>query len=78
MADPEKLFTLEAVFAKHGDALLLHYGKWNDPKWILIDGGDLIVHVFHEPIRAFYNLERLWHQAPRVDLLAWEEEARAE
>ncbi|MFQ5458229.1 MAG: ribosome silencing factor [Myxococcota bacterium] len=39
-----------------------------EAKWILIDGGDLIVHVFYEPIRAFYNLESLWHQAPRVDL----------
>jgi hypothetical protein len=32
-------FTLEALNAKHGDALLLHYGKANDPKLILIDGG---------------------------------------
>ena len=39
-----------------------------EAKWILIDGGDLIVHVFYEPIRAFYDLESLWHQAPRVDL----------
>ena len=45
-------------------------------KWILIDAGDLIVHVFHEPIRAFYNLESLWHQAGRVDLRSLEEEAR--
>jgi beta-lactamase superfamily II metal-dependent hydrolase len=33
------LFTLEAVEAKHGDALLLHYGAPNDPRIILIDGG---------------------------------------
>lgn len=33
------LFTLEAVFAKHGDALILHYGDVEDPKRILIDGG---------------------------------------
>ena len=33
------LFTLEAVEAKHGDALLLHYGEPGDPKIILIDGG---------------------------------------
>lgn len=37
--DAKQLFTLEAVFAKHGDALLLHYGPWTDPKWVLIDGG---------------------------------------
>jgi ribosome-associated protein len=45
-------------------------------KWILIDADDLIVHVFHEPIRAFYDLEGLWHQAERVDLSALEEESR--
>ena len=33
------LFTLEAVFAKKGDSLILHYGPWEDPKMILIDGG---------------------------------------
>jgi hypothetical protein len=33
------VFTLEAVFAKKGDALLLHYGPWEAPAWILIDGG---------------------------------------
>ena len=33
------LFTLEAVFAKKGDALLLHYGPFEQPKMILIDGG---------------------------------------
>jgi hypothetical protein len=36
---PTTLFTLEAVFARHGDALLLHYGPWSDPKMVLIDGG---------------------------------------
>ena len=33
------LFSLEAVFAKHGDALILHYGSASNPKMILIDGG---------------------------------------
>ena len=33
------LFSLEAVFAKEGDALILHYGNATDPKMILIDGG---------------------------------------
>lgn len=33
------LFTLEAVFAKKGDSLILHYGPWEDPDRVLIDGG---------------------------------------
>ncbi len=35
----DNVFTLEALFAKKGDSLLLHYGPWDDPKLILVDGG---------------------------------------
>ena len=36
--------------------------------WVLIDCGDVIVHVFYQPVREFYDLERLWTHAPRVQL----------
>jgi ribosome-associated protein len=36
-------------------------------KWILMDYGDVVVHVFLEPVRKFYDLEGLWLDAPRVD-----------
>ena len=36
--------------------------------WVLMDYGDLVVHIFYEPVREFYDLEGLWVEAPRVDV----------
>ena len=37
-------------------------------QWALLDYGDVVVHVFYVPVRQFYDLERLWARAPRVEL----------
>ena len=37
-------------------------------QWVLMDFGDVVVHIFYEPVREFYDLERLWVRAPRVTL----------
>ena len=36
--------------------------------WVLMDFSDVIVHIFYEPVREFYDLEGLWSHAPRVEL----------
>ena len=36
--------------------------------WVLMDYGDLVIHIFFQPVREFYDLEGLWIEAPRVDL----------
>jgi ribosome-associated protein len=40
----------------------------NDGRWALLDFNDVVVHVFHEPIRKFYDLEGLWADAPRTEV----------
>jgi ribosome-associated protein len=36
--------------------------------WVLIDAGDVVIHVFQEDARAFYDLDRLWADAKRVEV----------
>jgi len=39
---------------------LIHKEGYESARWILLDFGELVVHIFHEEDRSFYNLERLW------------------
>jgi ribosome-associated protein len=41
-------------------SIQLHLEGYATARWILMDYGDIVVHVFHEEDRSFYNLERLW------------------
>ena len=39
-----------------------------DARWVLLDFGDLVVHVFHAEERVFYSLERLWKDCPVIPI----------
>jgi len=36
-------------------------------QWVLLDYSDVIVHIFYKETRAFYNLDGLWHDAPKIE-----------
>lgn len=37
-------------------------------KWILMDYGDIVIHIFYDPVRDFYDIERLWTDVPRMEV----------
>lgn len=41
---------------------------YDEARWIVLDAGDVICHVFHEEERRYYNLERLWGDASIIEL----------
>lgn len=45
-----------------------HIEGYEQARWIVIDTGYVLCHIFHEDERNFYNLERLWGDAARVPL----------
>lgn len=46
----------------------------HDSQWMVLDYGDVMVHVFHKDKRDFYSLEDLWSDAPQAE---WEAETQA-
>ncbi len=57
---------IEEKLGKQGLHPLGIEGK-REGRWVLLDYGDVIIHIFYHPIREFYDLERLWSDAPKVE-----------
>lgn len=45
----------------------LHIEGKQEATWVLVDLGNIAVHIFQKETRGFYNLERLWQDAPKVN-----------
>jgi ribosome-associated protein len=53
---------------KHHGSPAARVEGYQNAEWVLIDYGDFVVHVFDDKARRFYDLERLWREARRLDL----------
>ena len=58
---------IEDRLLEHGTKALRREGR-AEGRWVLLDFGDLVVHVFHEEDRMYYSLERLWRDCPVIPL----------
>ena len=57
----EKEFSAKRISSKHCEGL-------QEGLWVLLDFNDVIVHIFYKETRGFYDLDGLWHDAPRVEI----------
>jgi ribosome-associated protein len=62
---------IDLQLKKHGDRRIGREG-YEAGNWVVLDFGDVVVHLFDDEKRAYYRLESLWEDAPRV---AWEPES---
>ena len=60
---------VEARIKAEGGGGPLRTEGLDDNRWVLLDYGDVVVHVFLQEVREYYDLERLWSDVPRQ---AWE------
>lgn len=60
---------IQVELKKSGFRPLSVEGK-KEGHWVLLDYGHVIIHIFYEPVREFYDLEGLWIDAKRVELPA--------
>jgi ribosome-associated protein len=58
---------IEKAMKEHASVPPTSVEGLDDATWVLLDYGDIVVHVFLDETRAYYELERLWADAPRID-----------
>lgn len=57
----EKEVSAKRISDKHCEGL-------QEGLWVLLDFNDVVVHIFYKDTRKFYDLDGLWHDAPRVEI----------
>jgi ribosome-associated protein len=59
---------IRTEFKHKHDTIPLAIEGMDQGRWVLLDYGEVMVHVFQQPVREFYDLEGLWSEAPEVEL----------
>lgn len=59
---------IKLEFKKHHQEMPLAIEGMAQGRWVLLDYGGVMIHVFQEPVREFYDLEGLWSEATEVKL----------
>ncbi|TSB46790.1 ribosome silencing factor [Alkalicoccobacillus porphyridii] len=60
-------FELKKVVQERGIEIQRLEG-YDQARWVLLDLGDVVIHVFHKDDRLYYNLEKLWGDAPTIEI----------
>jgi ribosome-associated protein len=68
---------IQVDLKKHGIKPLSVEGK-KEGHWVLLDYGHVIIHVFYEPVRSFYDLEGLWIDAERIETKSMRENIKTD
>lgn len=58
---------IEEALLDAGHKILRREGR-AEGRWILLDAGDLVIHIFHSEEREYYEIERLWRDCPAIPL----------
>lgn len=61
----------EADYKMSKEGIEPHHIEGKSTGWILLDYGDVVVHVLNEEARQFYDLEHLWADGERIDISEW-------
>jgi ribosome-associated protein len=62
---------VEYKLSEEGIEPIRREGRGNGSSWIVLDYGDVIVHVFYKEARDFYQLERMWADGEHMDVSPW-------
>ncbi len=61
---------IEELLNSNGESLLNRPVIADDQRWLLMDAGNVVIHIMSEEARVFYDLESLWFNAPRFSVSA--------